>query len=366
MPNLHHKLLFADQLRALAVISVMISHYCGIFWFDPSIYSYINATPYKLDVLVPDIIKSIVDTGIPYFVWSPFGVDLFFLISGFLIPISLQKYNRREFFIQRFFRIYPTYIVGFSITIAMLLFSSYYFGNPFPYSLSEVLLHSVIGLRDIANTPHIDKIIWTLELELKFYILGMIFLPLFKRSSLLVFLIPISIFIIALTISLLYSWHTPYPVSLIIYMFIGTLFYYHLKEKIKALTAFAMIIILFSLYVYLFYTMGLPVHGFDYIKIVSINGLYALAIFAISYMLRNRFIYNKYLSFVASISYPFYIIHGISGYIIIMILIKNNIPALLSMLITIVVISLIAYIIHKYVEKPSIILGKKINKYLTL
>jgi len=367
MPNLHHKLLFADQLRALAIISVLISHYCGIFWFDSSIYSYINATPYKLDVIVPDIIKSINNIGIPYFfAWPPFGVDLFFLISGFLIPISLQKYNRSQFFIQRLLRIYPTYIVGFSITISMLLFSSYYFGNSFPYSFSEVLIHSIVGLRDIANSPDIDKIIWTLEVEVKFYILGMIFLPLFRKSSLLVFLIPISIFTITLTISLLYSWHTPYPISLIIYMFIGTLFHYHLKKKITSLTAFIMSIILFSLYVYLFYTIALPIYGFEYIKIVSISGLYALVLFTISYILRNKFIYNRYLSFVAKISYPFYIIHGISGYIMIMILIKNNIPALLSMLIAMIVISLMAYILHIYVEKPSIILGKKINKYLSI
>ena len=46
--------------------------------------------------------------------WGPFGVALFFVISGFVIPFSFETYGRLDFIVARFFRIYPTYLTGLS------------------------------------------------------------------------------------------------------------------------------------------------------------------------------------------------------------------------------------------------------------
>lgn len=59
-----NKIIFADQLRALAIISVVISHYFGIFWFDASLSSYINASE-SLGVVAPRVIAGINYIGIP-------------------------------------------------------------------------------------------------------------------------------------------------------------------------------------------------------------------------------------------------------------------------------------------------------------
>jgi peptidoglycan/LPS O-acetylase OafA/YrhL len=56
--NMRQKLIFADQLRSLAIISVLISHYFGIFWFDPQLKVYINSLE-TLDTVVPKIIEMI-------------------------------------------------------------------------------------------------------------------------------------------------------------------------------------------------------------------------------------------------------------------------------------------------------------------
>jgi len=355
---MRQKLIFADQLRSVAIISVLISHYFGIFWFDPQLKVYINSSE-TVDIVVPNIIKMINYINIPNFAWGPFGVDIFFLISGFVIPLSLERYRRKQFMIKRFFRIYPTYLIGFSFTALMILISSYYFNNPFPYSFKELIIHSIVGVRDILYSTNIDLVIWTLELELKFYLLALLFLPLFQKKSLLIFLIPLALFIILTIITLLYSWHSDYPLPLLIYMFIGTLFYYHLKGKISTLSMSILTIILFSLYASIFYQLALPIIGLEYIQIISISGLYALAIFTISYILRDHFKYNPYIAFISSISYPFYIIHSISGYIIIFILIQNGINALLATLITVIFISYISYLIHIFIEQPSINFAKQ-------
>lgn len=348
----------------MAVLSVTISHYFGIFWFDSSLSKYVNALPYKVDIDVPKIVEAINHIQIPNFFWSPFGVNIFFLISGFVIPISLEKYSRSEFFKKRFFRLYPTYFIGFLVTIIMLVLSSLYFNNPFPYSLNEVIFHSIIGLRDIFESSHIDMIIWTLETELKFYILCILFLPLFKKRSLIIFIIPLAIFIISYIIVIVYSWQTYYPIPSLIYMFIGTVFYFHLKQAISTLSSLIIVLILFFLYSFLFYSLSVNIIGYIYVKSISISAFYALAIFTVSYIFNNKFIFNKYIAFISKISYPFYVIHSITGYVIMIILIKNNFDPLFSMLLALTFVTILAYIIHIYVEKPSIKLGNNLSKIL--
>ena len=49
-------------------------------------------------------INSIVADYIGYFIR---GVPVFFVLSGFLVARSLERYSPREFWIRRFVRIYP-------------------------------------------------------------------------------------------------------------------------------------------------------------------------------------------------------------------------------------------------------------------
>ena len=82
-----------DHLRALAILSVFLFHY----------FILSGGTPEWL----PDFAK---------FGWT--GVDLFFVLSGFLISLQLFNEIKREeiisfkqFFLKRFFRIIPIYLV---------------------------------------------------------------------------------------------------------------------------------------------------------------------------------------------------------------------------------------------------------------
>lgn len=79
-----------DTLRAFAIIMVILFHYPR--WFDHPDW-------------FPDVVK---------FGWT--GVDLFFVLSGFLIASQLfaqikknGSFSMREFYIKRFFRILPVY-----------------------------------------------------------------------------------------------------------------------------------------------------------------------------------------------------------------------------------------------------------------
>jgi peptidoglycan/LPS O-acetylase OafA/YrhL len=360
---MHNKLLFAEQLRAIAVIFVIFAHYFGIFWYDPNISTYINSTPHSFNQTIPTFISFFNSINIPYINWGPLGVDIFFLISGFVIPISLAKYSRGSFVIRRFFRLYPTYFISFMFVILMLIVSSKYFGNIFPVSYKDILLHSIIGLREIADLNSIDLVVWTLEVELKFYILTVIFLPLFRDKSIFLFLIPTILAIILMILSFVISYHSNVFIP-IIYMFIGTSFYMHFKEAITAKQLIVISILLFILFNIVYRVVGNNVYSLVYLNQMGFNGFYALLIFSTSYIFREKFRYNRVLGFIAKISYPFYIIHSISGYIIMSILLDNGFLAIYIIPITLIILILVAYIIHKYIEMPSQKFGKKVAKLI--
>ena len=49
------------------------------------------------------------------------GVTLFFIITGYLMPMMAERYNRKEFLINRFFRIFPTLLVSL-LTVGLLTY----------------------------------------------------------------------------------------------------------------------------------------------------------------------------------------------------------------------------------------------------
>jgi peptidoglycan/LPS O-acetylase OafA/YrhL len=79
-------------LRALAVLMVFAVHLLDSF----STYFYPACEP--LNFAMPFIKR-----------FGTFGVELFFVISGFVIMNSVRKYDLREFLFRRLIRIYPLF-----------------------------------------------------------------------------------------------------------------------------------------------------------------------------------------------------------------------------------------------------------------
>src|SRR5437016_14681190 len=153
---------FADSLRGVACLSVGISHYCGVFWTGgPVIPLIANVPPLPADMAPPYLYGVVVSSN--HFNTGAFGVALFFLISGFVIPLSLDRLGTFSFLRARCWRIGPTYAAGFLFTVAALALASRAYGKPFPYSPTEVLLHVVPGPRLLFDSRWIHYVIWTLE-----------------------------------------------------------------------------------------------------------------------------------------------------------------------------------------------------------
>jgi peptidoglycan/LPS O-acetylase OafA/YrhL len=114
-----------------------------------------------------------------------YGVFVFFLISGYIVPASLErKGSVRTFWVSRVFRLYPLYLLAVGVAVAFYLV---HFGklrgeaaDPVTSVLSQLLMMSnVLGGQNVPN------VVWSLSYEMIFYLLltALFIARAHKRSS---------------------------------------------------------------------------------------------------------------------------------------------------------------------------------------
>ena len=108
------------------------------------------------------------------------GVEIFFVISGFIIPYALymSDYSVRQdwktFIFKRSLRIEPPYLIAVAMTLllwhASTLSPNFQGDHPPAFTSLTTLLH--LGyLNDIAGYRWLNPVFWTLAIEFQFYIL---------------------------------------------------------------------------------------------------------------------------------------------------------------------------------------------------
>lgn len=151
-----------DGLRVIAILMVMIYHF----------YSRFAVTHYSYSFVAPDVFK-----------YGYLGVQLFFIISGFVITLTLAKCENFVVFIKkRFIRLIPGMVICSLLTFLFINavdnenlfgesknFSNLVVSNTF---ISPVLINEVAG----TNLNYTDGAYWSLWVEIQFYILaGLLF-----------------------------------------------------------------------------------------------------------------------------------------------------------------------------------------------
>lgn len=138
-----------DALRGLAALVVVFEH--------------------SLDVLLPEVRR----TASPWFDFGRYGVFVFFLVSGYVVPFSLQRRGSvREFWAGRFFRLYPAWAVSLVLALALAAAGV---GYGLPAALGDrpwasALAHLTM-LQDLLGVPNAVNVLWTLSYEMVFYLL---------------------------------------------------------------------------------------------------------------------------------------------------------------------------------------------------
>lgn len=358
---------FAQSLRGIAALSVVFTHMFFMFWKgNPGVSTISHTEPLNKEFNL-FYFPLVIHLDKVHFNIGAFGVALFFLISGFVIPISLNKMGSIKFLIARFFRIYPTYIIGLCITCFTIYIYCYSKGTAFPYSGLDVF-HNITLLLDWFWTTSIDYVNWTLETEIKFYILLAVLTLFFSLKN------QFTVLITSAVLSFIpYFYHDKYNLYLqsdisnyklsyilssssmsLIFMLIGVCFYNRFKEY-WSLKKFIVTIQI----VYFFFIASVYFGPQPALKLMHmVTYTMALVIFMNFYIFQESIKYSKILNFLSNISYPLYLIHGINGYIMMNVLYRYLNNAYIVLLVTFSATIIMAYLLHLLVEKPSNNLGK--------
>ncbi|MGH8863435.1 MAG: acyltransferase family protein [Burkholderiales bacterium] len=96
-----------------------------------------------------------------------YGVQLFFLISGFVIFMTLERTTRAaDFVVSRFSRLFPAYWAAIALTATVV----YTIGMPQQKLAGWDLALNLTMVQQILGGEHLDGSYWTLQVELFFYV----------------------------------------------------------------------------------------------------------------------------------------------------------------------------------------------------
>ncbi|MET0408455.1 MAG: acyltransferase family protein, partial [Hyphomicrobium sp.] len=144
MPTRMHNI---DALRAIAALTVLFQHVSGDIW---------RAFPASLPYLKP--------VALDLFDWGRFGVVLFFLISGYVIPLSFTGPSPlQKFVISRIFRLYPAFWLSIVAMVGALHLNGV---NLLPTQIAA----NVTMAYPLFGQAAINGVFWTLIIEVMFYI----------------------------------------------------------------------------------------------------------------------------------------------------------------------------------------------------
>lgn len=143
------RLEFLDALRGIAALLVVVEHVCELQW------------------------PSFAQFTLERFRFGEFGVVVFFLCSGFIIPASLERRGSlRDFWIGRFFRLFPLYWACV-IAILVLHFGPDNYRGLDPSYWTHWLKNTAVNLtmvQDFTGRPLMLGQSWTLAYEMAFYV----------------------------------------------------------------------------------------------------------------------------------------------------------------------------------------------------
>lgn len=342
--NINNKKRFIelDGIRGIAVMFVLLSHYT---W----------AYDYHFKILGEHLF---------YFIYGDYGVQIFFIISGFVIFMTLDhSKSTSNFVISRFSRLYPTYWVCIITTIIIIsLFPTPTLGN---YSISTILINFSM-IQSYLKFSHIDQVYWSLAVELAFYFLmGTLFF--FKQMKYIE--IYSIIWLIFSFISLVFDFKFENYLKVFFILewaplFITGMMLYKIKFKNSTLMNHLLILISLVLYLFILHEQIINRNQVDETILHYILIIFAYFIFYFLAFKELNILKNKYLQFLGYISYPLYLLHNVIGYAIIYKVKQFYDNQFFYILLTTIVSVILALLVTKTMEEPSNKIKHKLYSFI--
>lgn len=313
-----------DGLRGLACISVVFYHY--LFRFG-------------------QLFPGMSDYGNGYTYFLQFGVDLFFLISGFVILMTAENSeNLRQFAVSRLSRLYPAYWASVPITYVVVCF----FGLPgrevsfFQFLANLTMLNGFVGI------PNVDGVYWSLKIELIFYFLiGAVIL--FNKISLINYVVAVWLLLAivfgyvpgfsGVKVIMAASYASHFSAGMVLYE------YSKFRRFSMGMAALSFLAI----------CSAFVNKGAEGALVLIVLFVFFGAVLKLGFL--NRLFSSYVLTFLGGISYALYLVHQNIGYVALRELGKY-VPFELAVGITVALSITLAWLITRFVDVP----GRKIVK----
>jgi peptidoglycan/LPS O-acetylase OafA/YrhL len=366
------RLAILHHLRGIAALSVAYFHWVpwNLQGYGKGIQGIVGKNVYN--PLIPaDLLQSLRVFDLPFSVYyGGFGVAVFFLITGFVIPASLKRHNSVSFLIGRVFRIYPAHLAALFVVLLLLSLSGFLlYGLPDQFDSWRIFANAALA-QDMLGVAPLNNVFWTLLIELKFYLLATAVTLLggfTARNTTILALACVGVVYAVPEIRTVL--HNPTLLKIagilshtgicVLYILAGTIFYLIYSRQIGFISAVVLLLV-FML-------------SFDTVERVAIvtSGWWwglpgkwaALSCFSVCVFLAHIVqIKNSILSFVGDISYPLYLVHLPIGLVVMGAASRFAGDARLALLATAIISFGTAWLIHRYVEAPANSLGKRLGQ----
>jgi peptidoglycan/LPS O-acetylase OafA/YrhL len=308
-------------LRGLAALTVCCFHYLG-----------------NVDFKIPAVNY--------FFIHGFLGVDLFFMISGFVIPYAMyqKKYTWKKFpkfMLKRSVRIEPPYIMSFLLLILLWKILAYADGpkiyevNWKQFGLHFFYLNQYFGYKSYM------PVYWTLAIEFQFYLLvGLLYPAILSRNK----FISLGLLIISCAVCWVQVLHYNWFIFQYLFMFIsGILIFLYMIRHLSLkwfLVLNTSVLVMIAIH-----------YGYDFL-FVALLGTCGII------LIRKRW---KVTDFMGRISYSFYLTHIESGAWF-MILVRDYVPNNFVLRIIGILFSILFATGFYYAfERPAFRLSKKIR-----
>ncbi len=344
------RLFFLDGLRGIAILLVLFFHAYSNDWVD--------ALPYRDQY-----------DHITLFHFGRYGVQLFFIISGFVIAMTLEKCKSFwDFMVRRWLRLFPAMLVGSVIVlITAPLFTARPFGTP---HLQDLLPGLTFIEPEFFRLFFPQKILegsfWTLFVEMKFYILaGFLYFTIGPKKM-------IAVLVAMFFSSIVLEFASPHLSAAVsdqlhtLYHYLnwahygwfaaGALFYQYYVNKEMRYWYAALVVALIAARC----LGGLPTKSMIYASVI---------VFTFAFSMINptvqKVLSNKFLVFVGFISYPLYLVHE-NATVSMINQIHDAYPTVPSYLLPIlptIAVTIVAWLIAKFLEPITRKLIKQLLSY---
>lgn len=312
-----------DALRGFAALGVLLFHYSTRF---ESLFGHSSRLSWS-------------------FPHGYYGVNLFFMISGFVILMTLARTRRpMDFVVSRFSRLFPAYWVAVALTFVVTSWA----GLPGKTVSFASALQNLAMVHTWFDLPLVDNVYWTLGVEMIFY--GLAF-ALFATGQIRRF--P-SLILALLALRGIYFladrlWGVALPFVVFRFLLLGYIPYFglgvslyrcHERKRISAEDSFVMLACLAA--VALFDSPD---------SALVCAALFALFAAAVS----GRLVLLRWppLVWLGAISYPLYLLHENIGWSAIRALESLGVASDLAVVAAILLALALAALLHHGVEKPA-------------